>query len=205
MSWNFDNGTILVKAALLGGYANNVFVVACAQTGRGVIIDAAAEPDRILELADGTDIQAVLTTHGHPDHLQALDEVLESLRVPFLLHPADDRLAARTVSAVPAPLADGQTMEVGETGLLTMHTPGHTPGSVCFFSPGVLFSGDTLFPGGPGATSYEGGDFDQIIKTIKERLFTLDDSTEVYPGHGPTATTIGQEKPDLPEWIRRGW
>lgn len=205
MSWNFDNGTILVKAALLGGFANNVFVVACAQTGRGVIIDAAAEPDRILELADGTEIQAVLTTHGHPDHLQALDEVLENLRVPFLLHPADDRLAARTVSAVPVPLADGQTIEIGETGLLTMHTPGHTPGSVCFLSPGVLFSGDTLFPGGPGATSYEGGDFDLIIKTIKERLFTLEDSTEVYPGHGPAATTIGQEKPDLPEWVRRGW
>ncbi len=205
MSWTFDNGTILVKAALLGGFANNVFVVACAQTGRGVIIDAAAEPDRILELADGTDIGAVLTTHGHPDHLQALDAVLESLRIPFLLHPADDRLAARTVSAVPDPLADGQAIEIGETSLLTMHTPGHTPGSVCFLSPGVLFSGDTLFPGGPGATSYEGGDFDLIIKTIKERLFTLDDSTEVYPGHGPAATTIGKEKPDLPEWIRRGW
>lgn len=204
MSWTFDNGTILTKAALLGGFENNVFVVACAQTGRGVIIDAAAEADRILELADGVEIQAVLTTHGHPDHLQALDAVLEALPVPFLLHPADHRMAARAASAVPEPLADGQVIEIGETSLLTMHTPGHTPGSACFLSPGVLFSGDTLFPGGPGATQY-GGDFEQIIATIKERLFTLDDSTDVYPGHGPAATTIGAEKPALPEWIARGW
>lgn len=204
MSWTFDNGTILTKAALLGGFENNVFVVACAQTGRGVIIDAAAEADRILELADGVEIQAVLTTHGHPDHLQALDAVLEALPVPFLLHPADHRMAARAASAVPEPLADGQVIEIGETSLLTMHTPGHTPGSACFLSPGVLFSGDTLFPGGPGATQY-GGDFKQIIETIKDRLFTLDDSTAVYPGHGPAATTIGAEKPALPEWIARGW
>lgn len=204
MSWTFDNGTILTKAALLGGFENNVFVVACAQTGRGVIIDAAAEADRILELADGVEIQAVLTTHGHPDHLQALDAVLEALPVPFLLHPADHRMAARAASAVPEPLADGQVIEIGETSLLTMHTPGHTPGSACFLSPGVLFSGDTLFPGGPGTTEY-GGDFGQIIATIKDRLFTLDDSTAVYPGHGPTATTIGAEKPALPEWIARGW
>lgn len=205
MSWTFDNGTILTKAALLGAFDNNVFVVACAQTGRGVIIDAAAEADRILELADGVEVQAILTTHGHPDHLQALDAVLRALPVPFLLHPADNRMAARSASAVPEPLADGQVIEIGETSLLTMHTPGHTPGSVCFLSPGVLFSGDTLFPGGPGATQYEGGDFEQIIAAIGDRLFTLDDSTAVYPGHGPAATTIGTEKPALPEWIARGW
>ena len=82
---------------------------------------------------------------------------------------------------------------------------GRTPGSVCFFTPGVVFSGDTLFPGGPGATEYEGGDFPTIIDSIKNRLFSMDDDTDVYPGHGPTMTTIGKERPDLPEWIERGW
>ncbi|MDE0168677.1 MAG: MBL fold metallo-hydrolase [bacterium] len=205
MSWTFDNGTILTKAALVGEYDNNAFVVACAQTGRGVIIDAAAEPDRVFELTDGVEVEALLTTHGHYDHLRAVAPVVEALGVPFLLHPADYELAARTTPVAPTALADGEVIPLGETSLLTMHTPGHTPGSVSFLSPGVLFSGDTLFPGGPGATQYEGGDFDTIIKSIKERLLALDDATEVYPGHGPTATTIGKERPDLPEWIARGW
>ena len=205
MSWTFDNGTILTRAALVGEYHNNAFVVACAQTGEGVIIDAAAEPDRILELADGVDVQALLTTHGHHDHLYAVAQVVETLEIPFLLHPDDFEMAARTTRVGPTALSDGQVVPLGDTSLLTMHTPGHTPGSVCFLSPGVLFSGDTLFPGGPGATQFEGGDFDTIIKSIKERLLELDDATEVYPGHGPTATTIGKERPELPEWIARGW
>ena len=205
MSWTFDNGTILTKAALVGEYENNAFVVACAQTGKGVMIDAAAEPDRVLELTEGVEVEALLTTHGHYDHLRAVAPVVEALGVPFLLHPADYEMAARTTPVTPTALADREVIPVGETSLLTMHTPGHTPGSVCFLSPGVLFSGDTLFPGGPGATQYEGGDFDTIIKSIKERLFALDDATEVYPGHGAKATTIGKERPELPEWIARGW
>ena len=205
MSWTFDNGTILTKAALVGEYDNNAFVVACAHTGKGVIIDAAAEPDRVLELTDGVEVEALLTTHGHFDHLRAVAPVVEALGIPFLLHPADYELAARTTSVTPTALGDGEVIPLGETSLLTMHTPGHTPGSVSFLSPGVLFSGDTLFPGGPGATQYEGGDFDTIIRSIKERLFVLDDGTEVYPGHGPKATTIGKERPELPEWIARGW
>lgn len=202
MSWMFDNGTILMRSALLGEYENNVYVVACAQTGRGVIIDAAAEPEQILELADGVDVTSILTTHGHFDHLQAVDAVSAALDVPFRLHPLDEQIAGRTT---PAPLADGDVVEIGETSLLVVHTPGHTPGSVCFMSPGVLFTGDTLFPGGPGATRFEYSSFETIIESITDRLFTLDEFTEVYPGHGPTMTTIGAEKPALPEWIARGW
>ena len=205
MSWSFDNGTILMKSALLGEMDNNVFVVACVDTGQGVIIDAACETDAVLELADGVDVQAILTTHGHFDHVRAVEDVASALSVPFLLHPADYDMAARTTPTPPQPLTDGQTIPMGDTSLLTIHTPGHTPGSVCFLSPGVLISGDTLFPGGPGATTFEGGDFNTIIESITGRLLTLDDATDVYPGHGPTMTTIGKEKPDLPEWVARGW
>ena len=202
MSWSFDNGTILMRSALLGQYENNVYVVACAQTGEGVIVDAAAEPERILELADGVDVRAILTTHGHFDHIQAVDAVSAALDVPFRLHPLDETIAARRT---PEPLSDGEQVGIGETSLLTVHTPGHTPGSVSFLSPGVLFSGDTLFPGGPGATRFDHSSFETIIDSITNRLFTLDDATEVYPGHGPTMTTVGAEKPSLPEWIARGW
>ena len=202
MSWSFDNGTVLMRSALLGPYDNNVYVVACAQTGEGVIIDAAAEPDRVLELADGVDVNAILTTHGHHDHIQAVGPVSEALGIPFRLHPVDEEIAGMTT---PEPLADGEVVTIGETSLLTIHTPGHTPGSVTFMSPGVLFTGDTLFPGGPGATRFEYASFEQIIESITTKLFTFDDDTVVYPGHGPTMTTIGTEKPDLPEWIARGW
>lgn len=202
MSWSFDNGTIMVRAALVGGYENNAFVVACSSTGKGVIIDAAAEPDRILEMADGLEIEAVLTTHGHFDHIGAVDEVAEALGVPFRLHPIDETIAGMKT---PAPLADGEVVAIGETSLLTVLTPGHTPGSVCFLSPGVVFSGDTLFPGGPGATRWDYSSSDGIIESISAKLFTLEDSTDVYPGHGSTKTTIGTERDNLPEWIARGW
>lgn len=202
MSWSFDNGTMLMRSALLGQYDNNVFVVACAQTGDGVIIDAAAEPDRILELADGVQVKAILTTHGHFDHIQAVDAVSESLSIPFRLHAADDSIANRPN---PDPLTDGEVVEFGETSLLTVHTPGHTPGSVSFLTPGVVFSGDTLFPGGPGATRFDHSSFETIIESISTRLFALDDETVVYPGHGPTNTTIGTERPALPDWVERGW
>ena len=204
MSWTFDNGTILVKSALLGDLENNVFVVACANTGRGVIIDAACETDAVLELADGADVRAILTTHGHYDHLRSVEDVATALEIPFFLHPLDYEMAAATTPVTPTALSDGLVYEFGDTSLVTMHTPGHTPGSVCFLTPGMLISGDTLFPGGPGTCDY-GGHFPTIIESIRERLFTLDDATNVYPGHGPTMTTIGSEKPSLPEWIERGW
>ena len=204
MSWSFDNGAILMRSALLGDQENNVFVVACADTGKGVIVDAACETDAVLELADGVDVRAILTTHGHWDHVRSVEDVAAALEIPFLLHPLDYDLAAQTTPTSPTPLADGQVIEIGETNLLTMHTPGHTPGSVCFLSPDVLISGDTLFPGGPGTCDY-GGHFPTIIESIRERLFALDDATDVYPGHGPTMTTIGTERPALPDWIARGW
>jgi glyoxylase-like metal-dependent hydrolase (beta-lactamase superfamily II) len=179
---------------------NNVYLVACARTGDAVIVDAAGEAERILDAAAGLRVRSVLTTHGHPDHIGAARQVSEHLGVPFRIHPADVALTGLEPDLA---LSDGEEIPVGEGMLRVVHTPGHTPGSVCFSAPPLLFSGDTLFPGGPGKT----GDperFAEIMRSLEDRLFTLPDDTVVFPGHGPR-TTIGTERPALPEWWRRGW
>jgi glyoxylase-like metal-dependent hydrolase (beta-lactamase superfamily II) len=165
-----------------------------------VIIDAADEPDTIIALAEGTAIDRILTTHGHWDHHQAVLEVAERLGVPTCMHPADLPLADK---AFDIELAAG-AFAIGGTNLEIIHTPGHTPGSMCVVLDGAVLTGDTLFPGGPGATRFDHSDFDTIIESISTKLFTLDGGTVVLPGHG-AATTIGVERPHLAEWIERGW
>ena len=205
MSWTFDNGTILTKAALVGEYENNAFAVACAQTGKAVIIDAAAEPERVLELADGMDVQAVLTTHGISTIYGRWRRWWSRSGCRSCSIQTTMRWRRSTRRSAPYLYWDDEVISLGDTSLLTIHTPGHTRGSVCFLSPGVLFSGDTLFPGGPGATQFKPRDFDMIIKSIEERLLVLGDETRVYPGHGPTKTSIAEARRDIPEWIERGW
>ena len=198
----------IIKLAV-GEHDNNAYVVSCQTTGRGVVIDAAAEPERILAACEGVAVESILTTHGHLDHIQALDPVKDGLGVPWYLHPADAGIAGRRPDA---PLQGGEEIVVGEVALHVVHTPGHTPGSVSFvFEPadrsevGVLFSGDTLFPGGPGATRWDYSDFGLIMDSLEQALFPrLADDAVVHPGHG-ASTTIGRERPHLPEWRRRGW
>ncbi len=187
----------------LGPHDNNVYVVACERTRESVVIDASHDAAQIAEAAAGTRVQAILLTHGDPDHIDALEDLRARLGVPVAIHPADAGL-------LPAPpdreLADGETIRVGDGTLRVIHTPGHTPGSVCFYSAedATLIAGDTLFPGGPGATRGDPERFAQIIASIREKLFILPDETAVRPGQG-TDTTIGAEKPHLQEWIDRGW
>jgi glyoxylase-like metal-dependent hydrolase (beta-lactamase superfamily II) len=188
---------------VVGGYDNNVFVVRCRATGEAVLIDAANEHERLLELASTLGVRRVLETHGHFDHIGAVTEMRE----------AGYEVA---VTAADAPMLrevgydvfidDAEVIEFGRLRLDAIHNPGHTPGSVSFKLAGapVLFSGDTLFPGGPGATKFEGGDFDTIIRSIDDLLFALPDDTIVMPGHG-LDTTIGTERPHLQEWVDRGW
>ena len=174
----------------------------CRQTGEAVLIDAANEHEQLLDLCRRLDVRRVLETHGHWDHIQAVPQVR-----------ARDT-ASRSRPAMPAMLPsyddlleDDSAIEVGRLRLHTILTPGHTAGSMCFRLDGapIVFSGDTLFPGGPGATGYPGGDFPRIIKSIESRLFSpLPPETIVYPGHG-LETTIGTEQPHLQEWIDRGW
>ena len=189
-----------VERVVVGTLDNNVYLIRDEATQRGVIVDAADDPDAIIAFATGTTIDHVLTTHGHWDHHQAVPVVPDQLGVPVWLHPLDHGLADKTFDSE---LAVG-SFTIGETAATIVHTPGHTPGSSCVVLNGVVLTGDTLFPGGPGATRFDHSDFDTIITSIETKLFTLDDDTVVLPGHG-AATTIGVERPQLGEWIKRGW
>ncbi len=201
MVWEVEDSRLRVARLRVGPYDNDAYVVACARTGEAAVIDAAAEPDRILAACQGLQVTAILTTHGHSDHLQAVDPVREALGVPFRMHLADREIAGRDPDQ---PISDGEEIPVGEVLLHALHTPGHTPGSVTFVVEPFLFTGDTLFPGGPGATRWDYSDFGQIMDSIERRLMTYPDPTVVYPGHGEP-TTLGSERPHLGEWRRRGW
>lgn len=200
---------ISVTKLAVGPYDNDSYIVACEETKAAVVIDAAAEGERILEACEGLDVVSIPTTHGHLDHIDALDEVKDVLEVPWLLHLADVEIAGRSPDE---PLNNGEEIVFGRVALHVIHTPGHTPGSTSFvFEPDddsevhVLFSGDTLFPGGPGATRWDYSDFGRIMDSLEKDLFPrLPDDTIVHPGHGDS-TTIGEERPHLAEWRARGW
>jgi glyoxylase-like metal-dependent hydrolase (beta-lactamase superfamily II) len=199
LHWEDDRAEI--HKVVVGPMDNNVFVLRCKQTGDALLIDAANEHERLLELCRALDVRQVIETHGHWDHIQAVPELRDA---GYSVHvTAED---AGMLPSYDEILEDDAVIEVGQLRLHTIHTPGHTPGSMSFRLDGapVLFSGDTLFPGGPGNTSFEGGDFETIIASIDRRLFTLPPDTLVLPGHGDD-TTIGTERPHLDEWVERGW
>lgn len=190
-----------VETLSLGSMNNNVYVLRCARTRESAVIDASHDAERILEALQGTTPRYILLTHGDPDHIDALPRLREMLKVPVAIHQAD---ASRFQSPPEIQIVDGQTFAIGDVRLEARHTPGHTPGSTCFVGEETLFSGDTLFPGGPGATHGTREDFLRVIESIRSRLFILPDATLVKPGHGQ-GTTIGNERPHLQEWIDRGW
>jgi glyoxylase-like metal-dependent hydrolase (beta-lactamase superfamily II) len=202
MALHYSDDQPEITKVVVGPYDNNVYVVRCKQTGDAVLLDAANEHEKLLELCRTLGVRTVLETHGHFDHIQAIPQVRD----------AGYQVGVTAEDAAMLPsydylLEDDSVIEVGRLRLRTMLTPGHTPGSMCFELEGspVLLSGDTLFPGGPGATSFEGGDFDTIIRSIEDRIFSkLAPETIVMPGHGDD-TTIGTERPHLQEWIDRRW
>jgi glyoxylase-like metal-dependent hydrolase (beta-lactamase superfamily II) len=191
-----------IHKVVVGPMDNNVFVLRCRHTGDAVLIDAANEHERLLELARGLGVRRVIETHGHWDHIQAVPELRDA---GYSVGVGGDD--AGMLPSYDEIIGDDEVIEVGDLRLRTIHTPGHTPGSICFLVEGkpILFSGDTLFPGGPGNTSFPGGDFPTIIRSIEDKLFArLAPETLVLPGHGDD-TTIGTESPHLQEWVDRGW
>jgi glyoxylase-like metal-dependent hydrolase (beta-lactamase superfamily II) len=183
---------------------NNVWLVG--DDSDVVVIDAAHTAAQIVEAVAGRNVVAVIATHGHNDHVTVAPELATDLYAPVLLHPGDDVLwKASHPEAKYWNLEGKQRIAVAGTELQVIHTPGHSPGSVCLYLPeaGVLFSGDTLFHGGPGATGRSYSDFPTIIGSIRDSLLTLPEATRVHTGHGDP-TSIGAEAPHLAEWIARG-
>lgn len=200
---HWSDSLVEVHKLVVGDYDNNVFVIRCRQTGEAVLIDAANEHELLLELCQRTGVTRVLETHGHFDHIQAIPALREAgyhvavteLDAPMLVDKGYDGF-----------LQHDEMIEIGRLRIQAIHNPGHTPGSISFrvLDTPLLFTGDTLFPGGPGNTKFPGGSFETIINSIDNLLLVYPEDTIVLPGHG-LDTTIGTERPHLTEWIDRGW
>lgn len=196
-----SDGLVIRCLRNLGPYGNNIFLISHAESGEGYVIDGGFEPRQISDAATGMQVRGILITHGHRDHHEHVGELKPLLGAPVGIGIDD----AVELSIEPDTLiVDQQSFNFGPLTLQAIHTPGHTPGSTCFLIGSHLFTGDTLFPGGPGNTQRDPVRFERIIASIRERLFSLPDDTVVYPGHGRD-TTIGAERPHLDEWIARGW
>jgi len=200
---HYEDGRAVVHSLVVGPYENNVFILRCKETGEAVMLDAANEHEQLLELCQALNVRKVLETHGHWDHIQAVPAV-RNAGIDVGIASGDHFLIDSPYDFV---IEDQDIYQVGKLRLHTIATPGHTPGSMCFLLEGapVLFTGDTLFPGGPGNTKTDHGNFDQIIRSIEDKIFrVIDPQTVVLPGHG-LETTVGTERPSLDEWVARGW
>ncbi|MGO1435458.1 MAG: MBL fold metallo-hydrolase [Canibacter sp.] len=183
---------------------NNVWIIG--DKDEVIVIDPAHNAQEVAQQVGDRKTLAILLTHGHDDHIRAACETATLLQAPIYLNPEDRMLWDEVYDVAPDhEIADGDTFSVAGVTLRAIHTPGHSPGSTSFYAErlGTVFTGDTLFQGGPGATGRSYSDFPTIIESIKTHLFTLPDDTEVCTGHGDS-TSIGAEKPHLDEWIKRG-
>jgi glyoxylase-like metal-dependent hydrolase (beta-lactamase superfamily II) len=207
--WSVDNVELVwsdaraeVHRFVVGPIENNVYVVRCKRTGEATLLDAANEHDRLLRVASRLGVTSVLETHGHWDHIGAVEQV-RAAGIDVWVRSED----ADMLPSYDHLLDDDTVHQVGDLRLRTVHTPGHTPGSICFAleETPMLFTGDTLFPGGPGNTNQDATDFATIITSIDERIFgVFADDVTIWPGHG-RESTIGNERPHLDEWVERGW
>jgi glyoxylase-like metal-dependent hydrolase (beta-lactamase superfamily II) len=199
-----EDGLVVRCLRNIGPYENNIYVVSDEASREAYVIDGGYEPEQVAEAARDLNVRGILISHGHTDHHEHVDQLKALLNRARVGIGIDD---AAMLSVEPDDLiVDQQAFNLGGGGraLRAIHTPGHTPGSTCFVIGKHLFTGDTLFPGGPGNTQRDPARFERIIGSIRDRLFTLPEATVVHPGHGRD-TTIGAEKPQLEEWIARGW
>ena len=204
---------LMVRGIVVGIFAENCWIIGSRSTGEGICIDPGAQPEEILALARdmGLTIKLIANSHAHLDHIMGVREVKEATGARFLLHPQEQEVARGAVASAarwlgqlvarpPDPdglLADGDEVEVAGLKLKVIHTPGHTQGSVSFYTDGLLFSGDTLFCGSIGRTDLPGGDYAQEMASIVDKLLALPDDTVVLPGH-MEETRIGHERQTNP-------
>ncbi len=179
----------VTKLGPLGPYDNNAYLITDAATNRSIVVDAPIGSSRTVEAARGTEVQMIVVTHRHGDHWAEIDALKEQLAAPVFCHEGDRAPHAAKVTDT---LGDGAEIALGESVVRVIHTPGHTPGSICLLVDGVLISGDTLFPGGPGRSDSPQA-LRQLVASIASKLLTLPEDTAVYPGHGDN-TTIGAAK-----------
>jgi hydroxyacylglutathione hydrolase len=185
----------------VGPWPMNAYVLIDEETGTSAIIDPGAEAGKLLDLTGGTRVAGILVTHGHADHVSALDEVRAATRAPVFINPID---AQGFHLEYDQPLQDQQQVEIGNQRVRAVHTPGHTPGMTCLdLGDGRILVGDTLFVGGPGKT-WSPEDFATTMDTMQQIVFTWPDETQFFPGHGPSGI-IGQERPSFAAFLARGW
>ena len=182
----------MLKKMAVGQLQANCYILGCSKTKEGVVIDPGGDTLRIVKEVSkaGIKIEKILLTHGHFDHTDGATQLRKITGAPVLIHPLD----APGLGFTPdGELKDGETFYAGTYKVSVIHTPGHSPGGVCFHAPGAVFTGDTLFAGSIGRTDFPGGDYNALISGVINRIFPLGDDLRVYPGHGP-ASTIGRER-----------
>jgi len=212
---------MLLKQLVVGDMGVCCYLVGCEETGEGLVIDPGGDEEEILAAAQemGMRIRLIVATHGHPDHVCGNRRLKEATAGEIVMHQADAEFFSRPevenyfsmLGLPPSPPPDrtvthGDTLSVGTVSLSVLHTPGHTPGGICLYSPPHLFTGDTLFVGGVGRTDFPGGDARELLSSIQERLLTLPAETIVWPGHGygGMRSTIGEEARSNP-FLAGGW
>ena len=198
MTVNHEDNEIKIEKYVASNYNNNLYIVKCKKTGEVMVIDAPKNITEILQWAELTQINLLAITHGHFDHIEGFNDLPTVIQNATAIHEADSNQLPITA---PRHLREGETLQLGELSLQIIHTPGHTPGGICILVRNHLFSGDTLFPGGPGKTRSSEA-LTQIIDSITRKLLTLPDDTAVYPGHG-LDTTIGEARRQYQEFASR--
>ena len=186
----------MLRQLVVGPYQANCYILGCEETKEGLVIDPGGDADRIVKEITNLKlkIRYILITHGHMDHTGGAEEVRKITHAPLWIHPLD---AGGLSFQADSLLSDGQEISLGNFTISVIHTPGHSPGGVSFYAPGAVFTGDTLFAGSIGRTDFPGGDHNQLIQGVIQKIFPLGDKLRVYPGHGPR-TTIGQERAHNP-------